>query len=225
MEAPEIDERALDGDPSSRKSFFKALGGTTAAGAFAAVLAACGTTPPKPTAGGSNPNTAAGVGTDQFGPGDLGIARFAITLEFIEVDFYKQAIASGKLTGRAASLVRGFGADELEHQKALAGVIAKLGGQLPARPKATFALATPDAILHQASDLEGLGAAALLGQVDRIQDKGFLAAAITMHSVEGRHSAAIHELLGEDPVPEGAFAKPVFAADVLNQLHSLTAPG
>jgi hypothetical protein len=232
MHSPDVDEprpagaiELLDRDPSSRKRFFKALGGTAAAGAFAAVLAACGTTKPKPTPGGSDPNTAAGVGTDQYGPGDLGIARFAITLEFIEVDFYDQAVATGKLKGRAAELARQFGAQEKQHVKALTQVIAKLGGDVPDKPKATFSLGSAAAILHQASDLEGLGVAALLGQAGRIQDKEFLAAALTMHSVEGRHAAAIDQLLGDDPAPEGAFAKPVFASDVITQLHSLTATG
>jgi rubrerythrin len=218
-------------DASSRKRFFKAVGGTAAAGLFAAVLAACGEEPPaEKTPGGSDPNTAAGVGTDQFGEGDAGIAAFALTLEMVEVDFYKAANGSGNLKGRAAELAKQFGAQEQQHEKALTDVINQLGGHVPARPKASFSTDSQAAILQQAADLEGLGAAALLGQAGRIQDKKFLAVALTMHSVEGRHAAAIHELLRadnpkEDPAPEGAFAKPVFAADVITQLHSLTQPG
>src|SRR3954465_5635186 len=130
----------LDADPSSRKRFFKALGGTAAAGAFAAVLAACGKTEPTPTPGGSNPNTGAGVGTDQYGPGDLGIARFAITLEFVEADFYDQAVAAGKLKGKADELANQFGAQEKQHVKALTEVISKLGGHVPPKPKISFSL-------------------------------------------------------------------------------------
>src|SRR4051812_30072782 len=92
-----LDELATD--PSSRKRFLKAVGGTGAAGALAAMLAACGQKKVKPTPGGSDPNTAAGTGTDQYGRGDLGIARYAVTLEYVEVDFYDQAVKSGKLTG------------------------------------------------------------------------------------------------------------------------------
>src|SRR3954471_13118201 len=116
MNATETDEpqpasalQALDADPASRKRFLKAVGGTAAAGLFASVLAACGSDEePKPTPGGSNPNTAAGVGTDQYGKGDLGIARYAVTLEMIEVDFYEQPLSSGKLTGRPADISRRF---------------------------------------------------------------------------------------------------------------------
>src|SRR3954466_3373176 len=99
MHAPETDEprppsalEQLDADPSSRKRFLKAAGGSGVAGAFAVFLAACGSRTTKPTAGGSNPNTGAGVGTDQYGKGDLGIARYALTLEFVEIDFYDQAV-------------------------------------------------------------------------------------------------------------------------------------
>ena len=86
----------------------------------------------------------------------------------------------------------------------------------------------PDGVVWRVhGDLSTLvgGVAALLGQAGRIENKEFLAAALTMHSVEGRHAATIAELLGENPAPQGPYAKPVFAADVINQLQSLTAPG
>lgn len=215
----------LRDDPSSRKRFLKAVGGAGAASALGAFLAACGTGKPPVTPGGSNPNTAAGVGTDKYGKGDLGIARFAVTLEYVEVDFYKQAIASGKLSGRPLDLFKRFAATEQQHVAALEGAIGKLGGKPPLRPRAQYALQTKQAILKQALDLESLGVAAYLGQVDRIADKQLLAAALAIHSVEGRHTAAIATLLGQDPTPQGAFAQPAFASDVGNQLHSLTAPG
>jgi hypothetical protein len=231
MHGTEIEEarpagalRELEADPSSRKRFLKAVGGTAAAGALGTFLAACGTPedPPK-TPGGSDPNTGAGVGTDRYGPGDRGIAAFLLTVEFIEVDFYEQALASGKLKGQAAELARRFGEQERQHQRALSQAITQLGGEIPERPKAAFPLETQESIVRFAGTIEGMGAAALLGQVGRIEDKELLALAFSMHSVEGRHVAAINELLGEDPTPDGAFAKPIFAADVINQLHNLTA--
>jgi rubrerythrin len=214
----------LRDDPSSRKRFLKAVGGTSAAGALSVLLAACGTKKVEPTPGGSDPNTAAGTGTDQYGKGDLGIVRFAVTLEYVEVDFYKQAVASGKLKGRAAELAKRFGAQEQQHVKALEGAISKLGGQPPARPKPNYPLQSQAAILKFALELEGLGASAYLAQADRIADKELLAAALAIHTVEGRHAAALAVLQNQNPAPD-AFAQPAFAADVLNQLHSLTAPG
>src|SRR5437763_7513317 len=76
-------------DPASRRRFLKAAGGTAAAASFAAFLAACGSSKPKLTPGGSVQTTGAGVGTDRYGPGDLGIAIFALNLEYFEIDFYR----------------------------------------------------------------------------------------------------------------------------------------
>jgi hypothetical protein len=211
-------------DASSRKRFLKAVGGGGAASAFALFLAACGQKKTKLTPGGSNPNTGAGTGTDQYGPGDLGIARFAITVEYLEVAFYNAATKSGKLSGKTGDTLKRFGQQENQHVQALTAAIGKLGGKPPLRPKVqSFPVASQSSILKFALSLESLGAAALLGQIDRIQSKELLATAVSMHSVEGRHAGAIAELLGQNPAPQGAFAQPAFAADVLNQLHALTA--
>src|SRR5205085_7177529 len=115
-------------DPASRRRFLKGLGGTAAAGSFAAFLAACGSTKEQLTPGGSNPKTGAGVGTDRYGPGDLGIAIFALTLEYFETDFYAKAIASGQLKGKLRSTAQHFAAQEAQHVKALESFITQLGG-------------------------------------------------------------------------------------------------
>jgi rubrerythrin len=209
-------------DPASRRRFMTAVGAAGAAG-FAVVLSACGSKTTKSTEGGSNPNTAAGVGTDQYGPGDVGIVRYALTLEYIESAFYAAAIASGKLKGKALDLARKFGEQENEHVKTLEAAVGKLGSQPPAKPKTAFPLATQASILAFASELENLGAAAYLGQADRIQSKELLASALAIHSVEGRHAADLALLLGKDPTPNGAFAMPSTAADTLQQLHTVTA--
>ena len=230
--APQTDEpqppgalEELRADPSSRKRFLKAVGGTSAAGALSVLIAACGGKPKAaPTPGGSDPNTGAGTGTDRYGRGDLGIVRFAVTLEYVEVDFYDKAIASGKLKGRALELAKRFRAQEQQHVQALEGAIRKLGGKPPTKPRPNYPLQSAQAITKFALELESLGAAAYLAQADRIADKELLAAALAIHSVEGRHAAAFATLLRQSPAPD-AFAQPAYAADVLNQLHSLTAPG
>jgi hypothetical protein len=222
LEPSAVEELAAD--PASRRRFLKAAGGTGAAGALAVLISACGSKKQSQlTPGGSNKNTGAGVGTDQYGKGDVGIVRYALTLEYIESMFYAAVIQSGRLSGRAATLVRQFGAQEDQHVKALEGAVKNLGAQPPAKPKPTFQLGTPQAILTAALAIEGLGASAYLAQADRIQNKELLAAALSIHSVEARHAAALASVLGQDPAPFGAFAQPALPADVLNQLHSLVA--
>src|SRR3954465_13889154 len=93
-------------DPASRRRFLKGLGGSAAAGSFALFLAACGSKKTQLTPGGSSPKTGARPGTDRYGPGDLGIAIYALTLEYIETDFYSKVIASGKLSGAVLAMVK-----------------------------------------------------------------------------------------------------------------------
>jgi hypothetical protein len=210
---------SLARDPASRRRFLRGLGGTAAAGSFALFLAACGSKKEQLTPGGSNPKTGAGTGTDRYGKGDLGIAIFALTLEYIETDFYEKVIASGKLTGRALSLAKRFGDQERQHVAALEAAVGQLGGKLPTKPVTKFTLTTPTAILQQAVTFENLGAGAYLGQANRIQSKDLLAAALSIHSVEARHAAALSIAAGTDPVPDGAFAQPQTAFNVITAIQ------
>jgi rubrerythrin len=208
-------------DPSDRKRFLKAVGGTAGAGAFALFLAACGSDDKKSSSSGSGSTTStqqpttAKTGTEMFGKGDLGILGYALTLEYLETQFYADAAKSGKLSGKVLSVAKEFGEEEGEHVKALEATIKKLGGKLPAKPKAKFPLASEKSILKLASTVENLGANAYLGQAGNIKNKEVLAAALSIHSVEARHAATLNSVLGKDITPDGAFAKPASAAEVL----------
>jgi hypothetical protein len=195
-------------DPSDRKRFLKAVGGTAGAGAFALFLAACGSDDKKSSSSGSGSGsgstsstqqpTGAGTGTEMFGKGDLGILGYALTLEYLETQFYADAAKSGKLS-----------------VKALEATIKKLGGKLPAKPEAKFPLESEKSILKLAASVENLGANAYLGQAGNIKDKEVLAAALSIHSVEARHAAVLNSVLGKDITPDGAFSKPASADEVL----------
>jgi rubrerythrin len=216
----------LASDPSDRKRFLKAVGGTGAAGAFALFLAACGSdskssssssnttsTQQAPAGGGST------SGTDMFGKGDLGILGYALTLEYLETQFYKDAAASGKLKGKVLAVAKEFGGQESEHVAALEATIKKLGGKLPAKPKAKFPLKDQKSILALAATVENLGANAYLGQAGLIENKEVLAAALSIHTVEARHAAVLNTVVGMDITPDGAFSKPASAAEVLKAVQ------
>ncbi|MEA2481324.1 MAG: hypothetical protein QOJ07_3246 [Thermoleophilaceae bacterium] len=210
--------RELD-DPASRKKFLKMVG-AGGAGALAMVIAACGSnSQPDSTSGGGSSSTStsssSGGASSQFGKGDLGIANYALTLEYLEADFYKQAAASGKLKGQALSLGKEFGEQEMEHVAALEKLIKQLGGKLPAKPKGKFPLDSQAKILDLAATVENLGAAAYLGAAGMIESKEVLAAALSIHSVEARHASALNQALGKDAAPDGAFAKPASMDEVL----------
>src|SRR3954469_5730162 len=205
-------------DPSDRKRFLKAVGGTAGAGAFALFLAACGSDDKSSSSTGGTTSTqqaTAKTGTEMFGKGDLGILGYALTLEYLETQFYADAAKSGKLSGKVLSVAKEFGDEESEHVKALEATIKKLGGKLPAKPKAKFPLTSEKSILKLAATVENLGANAYLGQAGNIKNKEVLAAALSIHSVEARHAATLNTVIGKDITPDGAFSKPASADEVL----------
>jgi rubrerythrin len=204
----------LRDDPSSRKRFLRTLGGGAAAATLAVALAACGSKKP-----GGNQIGGAGVGTATYGQGDAGIVNFALALEYLEVDFYRKAVGSGNLKGRALELAKRFGAEEQDHVTTLEGTVKSLGGTPAPKPKTTFTLDTQKAILATMYQLEQAGAAAYLGQADRIQSKQLLAAALSIHSVEARHAAVISTLLGRPISPDGAFARPATSVDLIQTIR------
>jgi hypothetical protein len=204
----------LRGDPSSRKAFLRTLGGGAAAASLTFALAACG----KEEVGG-NEVGGAGVATAAYGQGDAGIVNFALALEYLESDFYRQAVESGSLKGRALELAKRFGAQEDEHVTTLEGAVRKLGGKPAKRPNASFDLGSRDIVLTTMGQLEALGAGAYLGQANRIQSKEVLATALSIHSVEGRHAAVASMLIGRPISPDGPFARPLSSSDVLTQIR------
>ena len=210
--------RELADDPSSRKRFLAMVGGAGAASAFSIFLAACGEEEEQPAQ--TEPQTStAPMGAAQFGEGDIGIANYALTLEYLEAAFYDAVLQSGKITNRdQVSLAKKIGQNEKEHVAALEKLIQQKGGTPAKAPRTEFPLESPDAILKLAATVENLGAAAYLGQADKIADKEVLAAALSIHTVEGRHAAALNQATGQPVTPDGAFAKPATVDEVLEQV-------
>ena len=136
--------RELAEDATSRKKFLRKAGGTGVAASLAAFIAACGGDVASSSSSKATPaatTMASGKsGTEQFGEGDLGIANYALTLEYLEADFYSQAAESGMLKGKALELGKMFGEQEQEHVDALEAMIKKAGGKPPAKPKGKFPL-------------------------------------------------------------------------------------
>jgi rubrerythrin len=215
--------RELADDPSSRKRFLRMMGGAGAASAFAIFMAACGGDDEE-NGGGSGSQTR--EESQMAGGADLEIVQYALTLEHLETDFYNAVIDAGVITDMAlaetAMLIRD---NEQEHVDALTQTVKDLGGK-PERPKTNFDSVLeggPEMVLETAATVENLGAAAYLGQAGRIQSKEVLAAALAIHSVEGRHAAALNSVVGRTIVPDGAFAKPASMEEVLPQVKPFLA--
>lgn len=231
----------LAGDPASRKRFLKMAGGAGAATAFAAFLTACGgnDTPRSgargaggaskgsPAAGGPAPG--GGAPTREKGPdpkegtSDLEILNYALGLEQLEASFYAKVIESGLFRGSSLAMIERFADDEREHREALEATVSKLGGTPVAERETDFPLDSAAGVLRLGAALENDGAAAYLGQANRIRDKEVLAAALSIHSVEARHAAALNGLLGRPAASQGSFAQPVTMEEVLTKVQRFIA--
>ena len=200
--------------PQSRRRFLAVGGGSAGLAAF---LAACGDDSGTTMSTDSMGSGGAGE-TAQFGKGDVGILNYALTLEYLETAFYADVVKSGLFKGADLETIRKFGQEEAEHVQALTQAVKQLGGKPAPQPKAEFPLKSAKSVLELAATVENLGAAAYLGQAANIKSPEVLASALAIHSVEGRHAAVLHTLLGESITPDGAFAKP---ADVKTVLKSV----
>ncbi len=202
-------------DPVSRRRFMAVGGG----GAAAAFLAACGGGGDSTSTSEETTTSEAATGGDsetaQFGKGDIGILNYALTLEYLETAFYEEVIKSGLFKGAELATIRKFGSEEAQHVAALSATVKKLGGKPAPMPKAEFPLKSAKSVLELAGTVENLGAAAYLGQAANIESPEVLAAALSIHSVEGRHAATLNTLLGMPITPDGAFAVPADAKTVL----------
>jgi hypothetical protein len=203
-------------DPVSRRKLLAVTGGSTALAAF---LAACGSDNGTTTTT-SAAAAAGGSGTEKFGKGDVGILNYALTLEYLETAFYEDVVKSGLFKGSDLATIRKFGAEEGEHVTALTGFVKQMAGAPAPKPKTEFPLKSAKSVLELAATVENLGAAAYLGQAPYIKGASVLAAALSIHSVEGRHAAALNTLLGNPITPDEAFAKPAGAAEVLKSVES-----
>ncbi|MHB8658057.1 MAG: ferritin-like domain-containing protein [Solirubrobacteraceae bacterium] len=208
-------------DDVERKRFLKMAGRTMGAGAAAtglsAFIAACGgsSTSSSASSTAAAPAATATTSTSSATPtGDLAIVNYALTLEYLESEFYDKVTASSLFSGATLATLKTFGAEEAQHVAALHKVASSLGTPA-AKPVGKFPLTSAAAVAKLASAVENLGAAAYLGQAGNIQSKEILAAALAIHTVEARHAATLNTLLKLSPTPDGAFAKPMTMSEVL----------
>ncbi len=147
--------------------------------------------------------------------GDIDILNFALTLEYLEADFYNVKGKSVGLSGVAKSLAKEIGDHETQHVDALTKAI-KAGGGTPAKmPRFVFPVSNQAGFLKLAYVLENTGVGAYNGAGPSLSNPQYLAAAGSIVQVEARHAAAIAGLTGGKITPDGAFDKPQTKAQVL----------
>ena len=184
--------------PRSRRDFFKALA-VAGAGATAASTVVSRTA------------------SAQAG-GDVDIANFALTLEYLEAEFYSLALDARVLTGDALAVVENLADHEQQHVEAIIGLLEGGGATPVEKPEFVFppeALASQAGVLNTAITLEPVGVGAYLGAAPMIQSPDILAAAGSIAGVEGEHVVAVNNLLGVVPPAQEAFPAALTMDEVL----------
>ena len=123
---------------------------------------------------------------------DVRILNYALTLEFLEAAFYKQALRN-KAFGSSPQLKR-FNEVVLAHEKTHVAFLKDvLGRKAIKSPMFNFmdAVTDPAKFAATAQALEDTGVKAYLGQVANIKQRAVLKAAGRIATVEARHAAWI----------------------------------
>ncbi|MEA2376068.1 MAG: hypothetical protein QOD53_2531 [Thermoleophilaceae bacterium] len=153
------------------------------------------------------------------GGGDVDILNFALTLEYLEADFYRKGQSLG-LSGDVMKLAKEFGDAETQHVAALTQTVKKLGGTPAAKPTFVFPIKDEKSFLALAQTLEDTGVSAYNGAAPQIQSKDVLGAAGSIVQIEARHAAAIRLQTSQAPAPD-AFDKSLMKAAVLKAVKPL----
>jgi rubrerythrin len=199
-------------DDVDRKRFLKMAGSAGAASFGAFALAACGSSS---SSGKSTASSAATATTASNATGDIAILNYALTLEYLESEFYSKVIAARLFSGKVGELLETFGSQEDSHVVALKAAVSKLGGTPAENPHGKFPIGNATQVAQLAYTVENLGAAAYLGQAAKIQSPEVLASALAIHTVEARHAATFGTLVKKSVTPQGAFATPADMPSVL----------
>ena len=146
---------------------------------------------------------------------DVDILNFALTLEYLESNFYQVKGKAVHLSGEAKQLATSFGDEEAQHVAALTKAITASGGKPVKMPKFAFPVTNQAGFLKLAYTLENVGVGAYNGAGPSLKSKALLAAAGSIVQIEARHAASIALLTGAKITPNGAFDKPLTMKQVL----------
>jgi hypothetical protein len=119
---------------------------------------------------------------------DVAILNYALTLEYLEAEFYRQAVAGNALSGD----LKTFATTVAGHEAAHVDFLRKaLGSAAVASPTFDFKgiPGNADRFIRTAVVLEDTGVAAYAGQSYRIKKTAYILVAAQVLAVEARHAA------------------------------------
>ena len=166
----------------------------------------------------------------QYFNNDIDVLNYALTLEHLEAEFYRQAVASGKLQGDVLNDFNTIKSHEEAHVTGLTQAITNAGGT-PVKARASYDFSvlgdmnSQDGLLKIAGTLEPVGVMAYDGAAPDIQNKDYLTTAGSIVQVEARHAAVIRARMdpNANPVPN-AFEGTMTPQQVLDTVSPILGP-
>jgi hypothetical protein len=151
------------------------------------------------------------------------VLNFALTLEHLEAEFYRQGNEQVALEGKEQEYLQIIQEDEEEHVRILTSTIMDVGGTPVPAPGVDFgeAVQNREGFLELAFVLENTGVSAYLGAAPSLFAQGeleLLSAAASIFGIEARHAAIIGNLQGkpaEGGVYMTAFESPLPSGEVI----------
>lgn len=157
---------------------------------------------------------------EEFFADDIEVLNYALTLEHLELAFYRDGVGQFDLGTDAfgndvATLFTSIRDHEQAHVDTLTQVITELGGEPVAEATYDFGYTDAATFIATAQALENTGVRAYDGAGASISDPGLLTAAGSIVAVEARHAAYLNLLNGAIPFP-AAFEEPATPQEVLD---------
>ena len=191
------DIQAVVTAPKSRRAF---LTGSAAAAGLLAIAATGGSTRSAQAA-----SLSRSLGLHEASDAD--ILNFALTLEHLEAEFYKQVVDSGVLTSYSLGVITTLRDHEIAHVDFLTQALTDAGAN-PVEKLDSYNfdalgdLSTEAGVLTASEALEETGVGAYTGAAQYLDNKDYLDAAGSIEQVEARHHGAIRWLNDKNPAPD-----------------------